>query len=36
MVIVVPEGDSEDHTRNPKFYNSTYNYLKQIGLKELS
>lgn len=35
MVIVVPEGDSEDHTRNPKFYNSTYNYLKLIGIKEL-
>ncbi len=35
MVIVVPEGDSEDHTRNPVFYNSTYNYLQQIGIKEL-
>lgn len=35
MVIVVPQGDFEDHTRNPKFYNSTYNYFKQIGIKEL-
>jgi superfamily I DNA and/or RNA helicase len=35
MVIVVPEGDNNDHTRKPEFYNSTYNYLKQIGIIEL-
>ena len=35
MVIVVPEGDPEDHTRPPEFYNSTYNYLKQIGFQEI-
>ena len=35
MVIVVPEGDPEDHTRLPEFYNSTYNYLKQIGFLEI-
>jgi len=35
MVIVVPEGNSEDHTRQPKFYNSTYNYLKEIGFEVL-
>lgn len=35
MVIVVPEGNSEDHTRQPKFYNSTYNYLKDIGFEVL-
>ncbi|MDZ7625515.1 MAG: DNA/RNA helicase domain-containing protein [Ignavibacteriaceae bacterium] len=28
MVIVVPEGNEEDHTRPPKFYDSTFNYLK--------
>ncbi len=33
MVIVVPEGNSEDHTRKPEFYDSTYNYLKDIGIK---
>ncbi|MCD4725591.1 MAG: DUF2075 domain-containing protein [Bacteroidales bacterium] len=36
MVIVVPKGDSSDPTRDPEYYNSTYNYLKKIGLKELT
>ena len=31
MVIVVPSGDSEDHTRPPKYYDSTFEYLKEIG-----
>ncbi|MDO9258129.1 MAG: DUF2075 domain-containing protein [Bacteroidales bacterium] len=31
MVIVVPSGDSDDHTRPPKFYDSTFEYLKEIG-----
>jgi hypothetical protein len=31
MVIVVPEGDSNDATRNPEFYDPTYNYLADIG-----
>lgn len=35
MVIVVPEGSSIDKTRDPKFYDCTYNYLKSIGLEEL-
>lgn len=35
MVIVVPEGNSEDHTRKHEFYNSTYNYLKGIGIKTI-
>ena len=35
MVIVVPEGDILDPTRNPDFYNPIYNYLKNIGLKEI-
>ena len=30
-VIYVPEGNNEDHTRKCEFYNSTYNYFKQIG-----
>lgn len=35
MVIVIPEGNKEDHTRQPEFYDSTYNYLKSIGIKTL-
>ena len=35
MVLVIPEGNTEDHTRNPKFYNPTFEYLKSIGLKVL-
>lgn len=35
MVIYVPEGNNEDHTRKCEFYNSTYNYFKQIGIKEI-
>ncbi len=35
MVIVVPEGNLEDHTRLPKFYDETYNYLKELGIKEI-
>lgn len=31
MVIVVPEGDSNDHTRNPMFYDVTFDYLREIG-----
>ncbi len=33
MVIVVPEGNKEDHTRQPEFYDSTFKYLQSIGLK---
>ena len=32
MIIVVPEGNVEDHTRLPEFYNSTFNYLKDLGI----
>jgi len=35
MVIVVPEGNDNDHTRPPKFYDSTFNYLKEIGFTEI-
>ncbi|MHB1236094.1 MAG: DUF2075 domain-containing protein [Gallionella sp.] len=31
MVLVIPEGDVEDHTRNSQFYDGTYSYLKEIG-----
>jgi hypothetical protein len=32
MVIVVPEGEPADATRNPAFYDGTYEYLKSVGL----
>ncbi len=35
MVIVIPPGDKDDHTRPPSFYNSTFEYLIEIGFKEL-
>ncbi len=31
MVIVVPEGDSEDLTRKHEYYDPTFEYLKEIG-----
>lgn len=31
MVIVIPEGSSKDHTRNPDFYDPTFEYLRKIG-----
>ena len=31
MVIVVPPGDPIDPTRNRKFYDSTFNFLKDVG-----
>ena len=31
MVIVVPEGHSEDVTRKQEFYDPTFEYLKEIG-----
>ena len=31
MVIVVPYGDLDDWTRQPKFYDPTFNLLKEIG-----
>lgn len=34
-IICVPEGDKNDPTRLPEFYDSTYNYLKSLGLTEL-
>jgi hypothetical protein len=33
MVIVVPEGNPDDPTRIPVYYNSTFEYLKGIGFE---
>jgi DUF2075 family protein len=35
MVLVVPEGDVEDHTRRSQFYDGTFGYLKEIGFTEI-
>lgn len=35
FIIYVPFGSGEDVTRKPCFYDQTYNYLKQIGIKEI-
>jgi len=35
MVIVVPPGDPDDPTRHPRFYDPTYEYLKDVGFTEL-
>ena len=35
MVICIPSGDEYDSTRLPEFYNSTYEYFKEIGVQEI-
>ena len=35
MVIVVPPGDPNDPTREPEFYNSTYQYLQRVGFDSI-
>ena len=35
MVIVVPEGDAEDHTRKKEYYDGTYEYLMKAGINIL-
>lgn len=32
MVIVVPEGDASDPTRDPAFYDGTFSYLQSLGI----
>ncbi len=35
MVIFVPEGSLTDPTRHPSYYDSTFDYLRSAGLREL-
>jgi hypothetical protein len=35
MVLVIPEGSDFDPTRAPQFYDSTFHYLRSLGLSEL-
>lgn len=36
MVIFVPPGTATDPTRSPAFYDSTFNYLRELGIPHLS
>jgi len=36
MVLFVPTGADDDHTRPQSYYDSTYQYLKSLGLTEIS
>ena len=35
MVIFVPEGDREDETRLPEYYDRTYSYLSSLGIPKI-
>jgi hypothetical protein len=35
MVIVIPQGDDEDHTRKREFYDSTFETLRRIGFDSI-
>lgn len=35
MVLVVPEGDGEDRTRDAAFFDATYDYLRLVGIPAL-
>ena len=35
MVIVVPSGDKEDHTRKKEFYDPIFEYLQTVGFDEI-
>jgi hypothetical protein len=35
MVIYVPSGNPDDPTRSPRYYDSTYHYLAELGIPEV-
>jgi hypothetical protein len=35
MVIFVPTGSAKDPTRDPSYYDSTFDYLKSTGIPEI-
>lgn len=35
MVIFIPNGSDDDKTRSRRFYDKTYEYLKEVGLREI-
>ncbi|MFO1458728.1 MAG: DUF2075 domain-containing protein [Verrucomicrobiota bacterium] len=36
MIIFIPQGDDQDPTRSPAFYDSSYHYLREIGIPEVA
>jgi hypothetical protein len=36
MILFVPPGDEDDPTRNPAFYDETYEYLVSLGIPEVN
>lgn len=36
MIVFVPPGDARDATRVPEFYDSTFNYLRGLGIPEVT
>lgn len=36
MVVFVPQGEPSDPTRSPSYYDSTFNYLKELGIPTLN
>src|SRR5215468_10863792 len=36
MVVFIPPGDSVDPTREPGFYDSTFNYLRELRIAEIA
>ncbi|RKX24761.1 MAG: hypothetical protein DRP45_07505 [Candidatus Zixiibacteriota bacterium] len=36
MIIFVPNGNSDDHTRQQEFYDHTYEYLRGLGIPEIT
>jgi len=35
LIIFIPKGEITDPTRNPDFYEGTYHYLRELGIKEI-
>jgi hypothetical protein len=35
LIVFVPPGDADDATRPPEFYDSTFKYLKDLGITEV-
>jgi hypothetical protein len=35
MVVFVPPGNPNDPTRSPAFFESTFEYLKELGIIEI-
>ena len=35
LIIFIPKGEGTDTTRNPEFYNGTYKYFRELGIKEI-